>query len=341
MIANSASTSATASAASSAPSDSPLSPLFPALEPYDSGYLALDNLHEMYWEVCGNPQGVPVVFLHGGPGGGCSAASRQFFDPAYYRIVLFDQRGAGKSLPFGEICQNTTAHLVNDIERLRDHLGIHQWLVFGGSWGSTLALAYGQTHPARCLGFILRGIFLIRQSEIDWFLYGMGQFFPEAWQAFTDGIPDEERGDILAAYADRLFDDKDPVGAQRWAQIWSRYEGSCANLLPAASAATAARMASDEVALALARLECHYMQHTGFIAEGQLLENLSEIAHLPAIIVQGRYDMVCPPSTAWELHMRWPGSQLVMVPDAGHSAFEPGNCRALVTATEAMKSRIS
>ena len=315
---------------------SPLrSELYPALEPRRSGMLPLDGGHAMYWEECGNPAGVPVVFLHGGPGAGSAPNHRRFFDPAAYRIVIFDQRGAGRSTPLGEIADNTTPHLVADIERLREHLGIARWLVFGGSWGSTLALAYGEAHPDRCLGFVLRGIFLCRKSEIDWFLYGLRTLFPEAWEAFVAPIPPAERGDLLAAYYRRLTH-PDPAVHMPAAHAWSIYEGSCSTLLP--SAETVSYFAGDVVALGLARIEAHYFTHDIFLPENALLDNVGRIRHLPCTIVQGRYDAVCPIVTADELRRAWPEARYVVVPDAGHSAWEPGICAELVRATESFKT---
>src|SRR5512133_3059477 len=308
--------------------------LFPVIEPYRSGHLAVDDLHTLYWEECGNRDGEPVLFLHGGPGGGVSPRHRQFFDPSHYRIVLFDQRGAGRSTPHGEVRANSTQLLVADIERLRDMLGIPRWLVFGGSWGSTLALAYGQQHPRRCAGFILRGIFLCTQPEIDWFIDGMRLFFPDAHAAFAAEVPEEERADLLQAYAKRLFGD-DRAAALHAARSWSSYEGRCAFLRPNADAL--AELDADALALSIGRLEAHYFLHAGFLEDGQLLRNVGRIAHLPAVIVQGRYDMICPPATAYSLHRAWPGSRLVLVPDAGHSASETGNMLALLAATEAWR----
>jgi proline iminopeptidase len=310
--------------------------LFPAVEPYRSGHLPVDDLHTLYWEECGNPEGEPVVFLHGGPGGGLSPRHRQFFDPSHYRIVLFDQRGAGKSMPHGEVRANTTPLLVDDIERLRDMLDIPRWLVFGGSWGSTLALAYGQRHPERCTGFILRGIFLCTQAEIDWFMHGMEWFFPEAHAAFVAEVPHPESDALLQAYAARLFG-RDQAAALRAARSWSMYEGRCAFLRPNSDAVE--ELGADALSLSIARLEAHYFLHAGFMEEGQLLTQIGRVTHLPALIVQGRYDMVCPPTSAYRLHRAWPKSKLVMVADAGHSASEPGNMAALVAATEAWRER--
>ena len=311
--------------------------LYPEIEPFRSGMLTLDGLHEMYWEECGNPRGAAVVFLHGGPGAGAAPAHRRFFDPAHYRIVVFDQRGAGRSRPLGELRDNTTPLLVEDIERLRRHLKIERWLVFGGSWGSTLALAYGTKHPERCTGLILRGIFLCRESEIDWFLYGLRNLFPEAWSAFAAAIPEAERGDLLSAYYLRLTD-PDPAVHMPAARAWSIYEGSCSTLLP--SPETVAYFASDVVALGLARIEAHYFRNGIFMPEDALLASVACVRHVPAVIVQGRYDAVCPIVTADDLHRAWPEAEYVVVADAGHSAWEPGICTELVKATERFKNRV-
>jgi proline iminopeptidase len=308
--------------------------LYPEIEPYNAGMLELDGLHRMYWEESGNPLGKPVVFLHGGPGAGSAPAHRRFFDPAHYRIVIFDQRGAGRSTPLGEVRDNTTPHLVADIEKLRNHLGIDRWLVFGGSWGSTLALAYGEAHPERCTGLILRGIFLCRKSEIDWFLYGLRNLFPEAWRAFSGAIPQSERGDLLSAYHKRLID-PDPRVHMPAARAWSIYEGSCSTLLP--SAETVAYFAGDVVALGLARIEAHYFTNDIFLPENSLLDNIGRIRNVPGIIVQGRYDAVCPIVSADDVHCAWPEAEYIIVPDAGHSAWEPGICAELVKATEKFK----
>jgi proline iminopeptidase len=308
--------------------------LYPEIEPYNTGMLRLDAVHEMYYEESGNPRGAPVVFLHGGPGAGSAPAHRRFFDPAHYRIVVYDQRGAGRSRPLGELRDNTTPHLVADLERLRAHLGIERWLVFGGSWGSTLALAYGIAHPDRCTGLVLRGIFLCRKSEIEWFLYGLRNLFPEAWRAFAGAIPEAERKDLLKAYHRRLTH-RDPAVHMPAARAWSVYEGSCSTLL--ASPETVAYFASDVVALGLARIEAHYFTHDIFLPENSLLENVKRLRDVPAVIVQGRYDAVCPIVTADDLHRAWPQADYIVVPDAGHSAWEPGICAELVKATERFK----
>lgn len=309
--------------------------LYPEIEPHRTGWLDLDGLHQMYWEECGNPRGIPVVFLHGGPGAGSAPAHRRFFDPARYRIVIYDQRGAGRSRPLGELRRNTTPLLVEDIEQLRLHLGIDRWLVFGGSWGSTLAIAYAIENAERCTGLILRGIFLCRKSEIEWFLYGLRNLFPEAWAAFARQIPESERNDLLAAYYRRLTDSS-PAVHMPAARAWSIYEGSCSTLL--ASPETVAYFASDVVALGLARIEAHYFTHDIFMPDNALLGGVERIRQLPAVIVQGRYDAVCPIVTADDLHRAWPEAEYIIVPDAGHSAWEPGICAELVKATERFKS---
>ena len=316
---------------------SELLPLFPPVEPYASGMLELDAPHRMYYEQSGNPRGVPVVFLHGGPGAGASAVHRQFFDPAFYRIVVLDQRGAGRSTPLGCLENNTTPRLIADLERLRNHLGIDRWMVFGGSWGSTLALAYAEHHPERVRALVLRGIFLCRKSEIDWFLYGLKAIFPEAWRTFAHYIPESERGDLLTAYHKRLVD-PDPAVHMPAARSWSVYEGSCSTLLP--NPALVADFASDRVALGLARIEAHYFRHDIFLPENFLLDNVARLKRIPGVIVQGRYDIVCPTVSADDLHQVWPEAEYLVVPDAGHSAFEPGIRSRLVAATESFKSRI-
>jgi proline iminopeptidase len=310
--------------------------LYPEIQPYQQGMLTLDNIHTMYWEVSGNPAGIPVVFLHGGPGAGASPAHRRFFDPASYRIVVYDQRGAGRSLPLGEIQENTTLHLINDLELLRQHLRIDRWLVFGGSWGSTLALAYGEAHPERCLGFILRGIFLCRKPEIDWFLYGLRNFFPEAWREFVAPLSIEERRDILSAYHQRLMN-PDPAVHMPAARAWSTYEGSCSTLLP--NPATVSYFAGDTVALGLACMEAHYFKHNIFLPENSLLDNAHKLHNIPATIVQGRYDAVCPIVSADDLRQAWPQAEYLIIDDAGHSVWEPGIQAALIRATNQFKMR--
>ncbi len=309
--------------------------LYPEIEPYNAGMLALDGRHRMYYEESGNPRGAPVLFLHGGPGAGAAPAHRRFFNPAHYRIIIFDQRGAGRSLPLGEITSNTTPLLIADIEKLRAHLGISRWLVFGGSWGSTLALAYAEAHPQCCTGLILRGIFLCRKSEIEWFLYGLRNLFPEAWRKLVAAIPEDERNDLLRAYHRRLTD-PDPAVHMPAARAWSTYEGSCSTLLP--SPETVAYFAGDVVALGLARIEAHYFMHDIFLPENSLLDNVDRIRGIPAVIVQGRYDAVCPIVSADDLHQAWPEAEYIVVPDAGHSAWEPGICAELVRAAEKFRN---
>ncbi|HZH29023.1 MAG TPA: prolyl aminopeptidase [Azospirillaceae bacterium] len=310
------------------------SELFPPIEPYETGLLKVDPIHTLYWEQCGNPAGVPVVFLHGGPGAGASPAHRRFFDPAHYRIVILDQRGAGRSTPLGETRANTIWDLVADLERLRTHLGIGRWHVFGGSWGSTLALAYAQTHPDRVIGLIVRGIFLMRRMEIDWFLHGARMVFPDAWERFAGFLPPEERGDLLEGYWRRL-NDPDPAVQAEAAKIWSIYEGTCSTLLPNPDMVAAS--GEDVLALGLARLEAHYFRNNLFDPDDLLLRNVDRIRRTPGIIIQGRYDVVCPAISAWELHRRWPEAEFQMVPDAGHAAMDPGIRAALVAATERFK----
>jgi proline iminopeptidase len=311
--------------------------LYPEIEPYASGMLPLDATHVMYWETAGNPDGLPVVFLHGGPGSGSSPKHRRFFDPAAYRIVVYDQRGAGRSTPLGELRDNTTPHLVDDLERLRRHLSVERWVVFGGSWGSTLAIAYAEAHPDRVLGLVLRGIFLCRKREIDWFLYGLRNIFPEAWDRFAGFLPPEERGDLLASYYRRLTD-PDPAVHMPAARSWSVYEGSCSTLLP--SQETVNYFAGDVVALGLARMEAHYFAHSIFLPENSLLANAHGLRSIPAVIVQGRYDVVCPIVSAHDLVAAWPEAEYRVVPDAGHSAWEPGICAELVAACERFKARL-
>lgn len=323
----------------SSSSDTPaLLPLFPELAANRTGYLQLDALHSMYWEQSGNPNGIPVVFLHGGPGAGSGPQHRRFFDPARYNIVVFDQRGAGRSRPFGELHDNTTPHLIADIEALRNHLGIDRWVVFGGSWGSTLALAYAEAHPGQCLGLILRGIFLCRPIEIDWFLYGLRHLFPDQWARFSGLIPEAERGDLLHAYYRRLTD-PDPAVHLPAARAWGTYEGSCSTLLP--NPATVSHFGSDTVALSLARVEAHYFVNNIFLPDNALLDGIERIRHLPAFIVQGRYDAVCPTMSSFDLHLAWPEAHYTIVADAGHAAFEPGIRSELVRATEQMKERLT
>jgi proline iminopeptidase len=309
--------------------------LYPEIRAFRQGMLAVDSTHKLYWEESGNPKGAPVVFLHGGPGAGASAGHRRFFDPKHYRIVIFDQRGAGRSTPFGSLENNTTPHLVDDIEALRKHLDIESWFVFGGSWGASLALAYGETHPDRCRGLILRGVFLCQPHEVDWFLDGMKRVFPEIWRRFQEFLPEEERGDLLANYHRRLID-PNPRTHNPAAAIWSQYEGACSTLLPNPSAVGG--LAAPDKALGLARIEAHYFVNSSFMEEGALLARADRLKDIPGVIVQGRYDMVCPVETADALATAWPRARFVIVPDAGHSAMEPGIRRALVNAMERFKN---
>jgi proline iminopeptidase len=309
---------------------------FPRIEPFERGMLALDSRHQMYWEQSGNPEGMPVVFLHGGPGAGSSPTHRRFFDPAFWRIVVFDQRGAGRSTPYASVEDNTTRHLIEDIERLREHLKIDSWVAFGGSWGSLLALAYGIRHPDHCRGFVLRGIFLGRPAEIDWFLYGIRTVFPEAWRAFAEYIPEAERGDLLGAYHRRLIH-PDPAVHLLAAQAWTRYESVCSYLTGPADEANGASGSS----LALARIEAHYFKNHLFIDGDEIVRDIGAVRATPATLVQGRYDMVCPIVSADALARAWPEAEYVVVADAGHSALEPGIRSALIKAMEAMKGRLA
>jgi len=312
--------------------------LYPEVEPFNDGYLAVDEQHEVFFEECGNPDGQPVVFVHGGPGGGCDARARRFFDPDYYRIVLFDQRGCGRSRPHACLEDNTTWHLCGDMERLREHLNITDWLLFGGSWGSTLSLAYAQHHPRQVTGLILRGIFLCRSSELRWFYQeGANAFFPEAWETFVSPIPEAERSDLLGAYHRRLTG-SDPDTALDAARAWSVWEGATSFLVRDEDHVE--HSADPDFALALARIESHYFVNQAFMgSDDQLLRGVDAIRHIPAVIVQGRYDVICPVRTAWELHRAWPEADLRIVPDAGHAALESGTVRELVAATDRLRIR--
>ena len=307
--------------------------LYPAIEPYRSGWLRVSPLHEIYWEESGNPKGKPALFVHGGPGAGADPRSRRFFDPKRYRIVVFDQRGCGRSRPHASLEDNTTWHLVADIERLRTFLGIERWLVFGGSWGSTLALAYSQAHPRRVSELVLRGIFMLRKWEIDWFYQdGAGALFPDRWEDYLAAIPSRERGDLVAAYYRRLTSPNRATRV-RAARAWSIWEAATSHLLTNDS--NIDKWGEEDFAVAVARIECHYFVNKGFLRrEDQLLRGVARIRHIPSVIVQGRYDVVCPIRTAWDLHRRWPEADFRVVPDAGHSALEPGNTHELVSATD-------
>jgi len=303
--------------------------LYPAIEPYETGMLDVGDGHRLFYELSGNPNGKPVVFLHGGPGSGCTPDHRRFFDPARYRIVLFDQRGAGRSLPTASIENNTTQHLVADIERLRRHLGIARWVVFGGSWGSTLGLAYIAAHPEACVAIALRGIWLCRKPDLDWWLYGLRTVFTETWDAFAGYLPEAERGDLLENYFRRLID-PDPAVHMPAAVAWKTYESRCTTLIPSAGA----EKPPTPRTLAMSRIEAHYIRHMAFLGQTELLDALPRFRHVPAVIVHGRYDMICPAEGAVTLHRAWPEAGFTMVPDAGHSAMEPGIRRALVAATD-------
>jgi len=317
----------------SRPNDTPRRTFYPEIEPYAQGMLAVDDLHTIYWEQSGNPAGKPVVFLHGGPGGGSDPKQRRFFDPDKYRIVLFDQRGCGKSTPHASLVDNTTWHLVSDIEALRVHLGIERWQVFGGSWGSTLALAYAQRHPERVTELVLRGIFLLRRAELLWFYqHGTSEMFPDAWEAYLAPIPPGERDDLIGAYHRRLTSD-DAVVRQEAARAWSVWEARTSFLLPKEEHVQ--RSAGDAFSLAFSRIESHYFVNRGFLShEDQLLDGVDAIRSIPSVIVQGRYDVVCPAVSAWDLHRRWPEAELRIVEDAGHSAYEPGMLHELIVATD-------
>lgn len=308
--------------------------LYPELDALEASSLFIDDLHHVYYEVCGNPDGAPVVFLHGGPGSGCNPTQRRFFDPAHYRIILIDQRGCGRSSPSGCIERNTTADLVSDIDLIRQKLGIERWLVFGGSWGSTLALAYAVKHTAHVTGLILRGIFLSRPCELNWFLGEVQAFFPEHWQALRSYLPANKQGDILNSYANLIFSDDLSVAIPAAIQ-WNAFEGSIMSLLPREAGTNAP---DGEIELARARVQIHYILHHCFIDGGKLLEQAaSTLTNTPTIIVQGRYDMVCPPVSAWELHKAMPHAEFHMINDAGHSAMEADTLSALVSATEKFK----
>lgn len=311
--------------------------LYPHIEPYSTGLLKVSDLHTIYWEQSGNPNGHPVVFLHGGPGGGTVPSNRSFFDPEFYRIILFDQRGAGKSKPHASLVENTTSDLVEDIEKLREHLEIPEWQVFGGSWGSTLALAYSQSHPDKVTGMVLRGIFLVRKKEIDWFYEGgAAAIFPDAWEPFRDLIPEDERDNFIQAYSKRL--NSDNVETQyAAARAWTKWEMMAAHLLP--NEDMIKKGDDDYFSLAFARIENHYFVNKGFFpSDSFLLDNVEKIRHINTTIVQGRYDVCCPMMSAWDLHKAWPEADFKVVPDAGHSANEPGIAAELVAANERLKN---
>ena len=307
--------------------------LYPPRLPYHEGELKVSDLHTIHFEESGNPEGKPIVLLHGGPGGGCPSFYRQYFDPAKWRLVMFDQRGCGQSKPHAELEENTTWDLVNDIEKLREYLNIQQWVVFGGSWGSTLSLAYSQTHPDRCQGLILRGIFMLRKKEIRWFYQeGASYIFPDAWEEYVKPIPINERDDLLTAYYQRLTSPDAEIRLEA-ARAWSIWEGSTSKLFPDLNLKQS--FGIDAFAEAFARIECHYFINKGFIEpEDKLLLNIDRIRKIPAVIVQGRYDVVCPMISAWELHRAWPEAEFIIVPDSGHSMSEPGIRTCLMEATD-------
>ena len=310
--------------------------LYPEIEPFDSGFLNVDARHRMYYEQCGNPQGKPVVILHGGPGAGCGAKIRRFHDPRAYRIILLDQRGAGRSTPHADLVDNTTWTLVADIEKLREHLGIDRWQVFGGSWGSTLALAYAEKHPERVSELVMRGIFLLRRWELEWFYQeGCSRLFPDAWEKYLEPIPEVERGDIISAYHRRLTSDDESIRLEA-AQAWSIWEASTSFMLQDEDFINSHNDA--HFALSFARIENHYFVNGGFFeVEGQLLRDAHKLKGIPGVIVHGRYDVVCPIANAWDLHKVWPEAKLMISPTSGHSAFEAENALALIEATDSYR----
>ncbi len=310
--------------------------LYPEIEPYQSDWFDTGRSHQIYYEQCGNPAGQAVIFLHGGPGSGSNPNQRRFFDPSHYRIILLDQRGCGRSKPLGSTDNNTTDHLVADIEGLRKHLDIDRWLVFGGSWGSTLALAYALSQPDRVTGLILRGIFLSRPEELHWFLSDARYFYPESWEALVAFLEPDERRDVLNAYAQRIFSDDSAINLPA-AINWNAYESSIMSLRPSTGSGSPV---TAEIQLARARIQLHYILHECFVGQRDLLQEASALAHIPTAIIQGRYDMVCPPLTAWQLSQAMPHAELHIIPDAGHSAMEAGTTSALVAATERFKSTL-
>lgn len=305
---------------------------YPPLEPYNSGMLDVGNGHEIYWELCGNPAGKPAVFLHGGPGGGCTDDHRRLFDPDLYRLLLFDQRGCGRSTPHASLDSNTTWHLVDDIESLRMKFEVDKWLVLGGSWGSALALAYAQTHPDRVSELIVRGIFTLRRSELLWYYQdGASWLFPDKWQKFLEPIPDEDRGDLISAYHKQLTG-TDEEAQLRAARAWSLWEGETIRLLPDDKLTEI--HGSDEFALAFARIENHYFMHKGFLRDAQLLRDANKLKDIPGVIIQGRYDVATPARTAWDLHRAWPEAEFHIVDGAGHAFNEPGILHETIVATD-------
>lgn len=312
--------------------------LYPPIKPYVTHHIDVDEEHTLYIEEVGNPQGLPVVFLHGGPGTGCAPYHRQFFDPEVYRIVLFDQRGCGKSTPHASLQNNTSWDLVNDIEQIRQHLQIEQWAVFGGSWGSTLGLLYAQAHPQRVSGLILRGIFLAREHDVRWFYQqGTSRLFPDYWEKFIEPIPEDERDDMIAAYY-RQLTGEDEMQKMRAARAWSTWEGMTATLQTDASLIKS--FSASFTALSIARIECHYFMHQCWLRPNQIIEDIDKIRHIPAWLVHGRYDVICPVEQAWELSSAWPEAQLSIIADAGHAVVEPGITDALIDATRALAVRL-
>jgi len=312
--------------------------LYPDIQPYHHFQLQADDLHALYVEECGNPQGIPVVFLHGGPGAGCEPHHRRYFDPRLYRIVLFDQRGCGRSTPHAELERNTTWDLVNDIELIRQYLAIDQWILFGGSWGTTLALAYAETHPERVSGLVLRGIFLARQQDIDWFYQrGASRLFPDYWQQFLAPIPEAERQQLVKAYYRQLTSDNRQV-REAAARAWSGWEGMTATLLP--NQQVVDHFTDLQSALSIARIECHYFVNQSFLDANQLINNAHRLRGIPGFIVHGRYDVICPVEQAWELHLAWPEAKLQIIADAGHAVVEPGITEALLDATDELAARL-
>ena len=312
---------------------SPLRTLYPEIEPFNTGYLKVSDIHTVYFEESGNPEGKPAIFVHGGPGGGSNPAHRRYHDPSKYRIVVFDQRGCGRSTPYASLQDNTTWHLVSDMEAIREHLSIEKWQVFGGSWGSTLGLAYAQTHPQRVTELVLRGIFMLRRSELIWFYqHGASHIFPDAWDSYLQAIPEVEHGDLISAYYRRLTSEDEEV-RNAAARAWSVWEGSTSYLVQ--NPDHIAHAGEDDFAVAFARIECHFFVNGGFFEmDGQILRDIDSIRHIPGVIVQGRYDVVCPMRSAWDLHKAWPESELHVVANAGHSANEVGIIDQLVRATD-------
>jgi len=311
--------------------------LFPQIEPYEFGFLEVDSTHKIYWEKVGNSEGVPILVLHGGPGAGGNTSLRQFFDPNYYNIIIFDQRGSGRSTPSACIKNNTTQDLIKDIEKLRILLKINKWIIFGGSWGSSLSLAYSQEYPKNIISIVLRGVFLCREKEIKWFLSGIKNIFPDYWNRFSSFLPIEEREDLLNSYYKRLTS-KDPKIYQKAAVSWARYEANCSTLLPNASVYE--EFVDTQMAVNLARLEAHYFINKLFLKEGQLLKNINNILNIKGYIIQGRYDAICPIESAYDLADSWPNANIRIIEAAGHSSLEKPIQNALIETTEEIKKTI-